>query len=238
MQVAAENEGLFRRLVKTFRLEREAKPGDITIDRVIRPVYNFSSKFPMIYESDLLFLQHIGDETARATMKHVLIPEPVPADLHGQVNYRSGTTTAQDEDTNLFGQYFLFLPRFTKKPIIQGDDIELRLLLGVVSDNAIGVATIHRVGAYLLEADQAGTQIEIISSRDMTVDIAVTGTTELKESVLCILPAADYEFQLESNLLKLGIFLFGKSGDPAHTTTGKLYFTAGSNDSYIKIPFL
>ena len=240
----AENPGLFDRLTRMFRLEESiGRHFPRVMSPYVVPVFDLHpSPDPTVTKR--LYLQDLGDfsmvDKSGASVLTPFMLNPLPADLHGDAVSSSGTSTSTTDEAVL--TINPTYPFYTFDKLRIKGMVVFATLLGVVSNNASGVATLTSVQVKLQEifpdAPDTTNVINTFGDATATVAKAVTGTTESKESVVVAFPNIDYEFEQTDTIFRVQCILTGKTNNASYTTTLKQYYTAGSNDTYIDLPFL
>ena len=229
-------------VIESLRSEEDAIPGQFYIPRVIQPVYDLSSviAYPNL---ERFFFQDLGDERFEFggyTNRKVLTPTPFPADLHGAESSELGATgesTAEkviDADFSIISKYQKY-PRIRGRPVFCG-------LFGVKSDTAATTATLTKVEAVIIEYNNKNVAVKNLGWKELEVDIEANGaaaTTEVIESVVLVFPEMDIEMDNpEDNKLGITVNVWAKVVGVGPITSARFYYTIGSNDSYIDIPFV
>ena len=228
--------------IESLRSEKKAIPGQFFIPRMIQPVYDLSSvvSYP---DPQRFFFQDLGDERYEFggyTNRRVLTPTPFPADLHAAENSKLGAT-GESVAEKVIDADFSIIPKYQKYPRIRGRPV-FAGLFGVKSDTAAATATNTKVEAVIIEYTNQNVAIKNLGWKELEVDIEANGaaaTTEVIESIVLVFPEMDVEMDdPEDNKLGVTVNVWAKTTGVGPITSAYFYYTIGSNDSYIDIPFV
>lgn len=230
-------------VIESLRSEEYAIPGQFYIPRVIQPTYDLSSIIPYP-DVERYFFQDLGDERydfGGFTNRLVCVQTPFPADLHAAESSKLGAT-GESTAEKVIEADFSIVPKYQRYPRILGRPI-FSGFFGVKSDTASATATITKVEVLIIEYDNNNTTIKTLCEKAIEdIDIEANGATatiEVKESVVLIFPETDAEMEdPEHNKLGVTVRAWAKTTGVGPITAAYFYYTIGSNDSYIDIPFV
>lgn len=236
----AENAGLFGRVKKIFKLEETevGSPSPFVVSPYVAPVIDLRPN-PLVSVRKRVYLQDFGDGNGIlggvTAITYALVDLPLPADQHGATNSTAGTTTSTTAE-KVIDMTFVYPEQAIDNVRVRGNMIG-NFLVGAVSNNASGVATITNIDMYLLEVDAAVSEKNRILTEGLVPNFAVTGTTEEKETMSVVSLHPDHLLDIE-NYLAVQVRVWATTNNVSYTTTAKLYYTAGSNDSYIDVKLI
>lgn len=216
---------------------------ELPVKSDIQPVLVITDRL----EFEKWYLQNLGpDKDAEGQgIERVLREEPLAADASDgiglvELDFQSGTTNSTTPAI-VIDKTFTKFNSVTEEMSIRGR-AETALLLGVVSDDASGVATITEISVQLVLQNHVLAIIAPLMDPWVTAQIEneyeVTGTTELKATYYSILQEISKKITDLGSFISLRIIIKAKTNNASYQTTVKLYHTRGSNDSSLLIPIV